>query len=80
MKDFDKPPICNMISTRIPTLLNEKEIRNRAKTAIKDFGIKALGPTSKARSFQAGICSDSSWPVNWLASPANCDFSTYERP
>jgi len=43
-----------MISTRIPTLLNEKEIRNRAKTAIKDFGIKALGPTSKARSLSGG--------------------------
>lgn len=54
LKDFDKPPICNMISTRIPTLLNEKEIRNRAKAAIKDFGIKALGPTSKARSLSGG--------------------------
>lgn len=54
LKDFDKPPICNMISSRIPTLLNEREIRDRANTAIKDFGIKARGPTSKARSLSGG--------------------------
>jgi len=54
LKDFDKPPICNMISSHIPALLNERAIRDRAKTAIKDFGIKAPGPTSKARSLSGG--------------------------
>jgi ABC-type uncharacterized transport system ATPase subunit len=54
LKDFDKPPICNMIASRVPALLNEKEIRNKAEIAIKDFGIKALGPSSKARSLSGG--------------------------
>jgi simple sugar transport system ATP-binding protein len=54
LKDFDKPPICNMISSHVPALLNENAIRDRAKTAIKDFGIKAPGPTSKASSLSGG--------------------------
>jgi len=54
LKDYDKPPICNMIASRIPTVLNENEIRNRAKLAIENFGIKAIGPTSKAKSLSGG--------------------------
>jgi ABC-type uncharacterized transport system ATPase subunit len=54
LKDFDKSPICNMISSHVPALLNEGAIRDRAKTAIKDFGIKATGPKSKARSLSGG--------------------------
>jgi len=54
LKDFDKPPVCNTIGPQIPTFLNEKQIRSRAKQAIADFGIKATGPTAKARSLSGG--------------------------
>jgi ABC-type uncharacterized transport system ATPase subunit len=54
LNDYDKPPICNMIASRIPTLLNENEIRTRAKLAIENFGIKTIGPTSKAKSLSGG--------------------------
>jgi len=54
LKDFDRPPICNTLGTHIPTFLNEKEIRIRARTAIDNFGIKATGPTAKARSLSGG--------------------------
>jgi ABC-type uncharacterized transport system ATPase subunit len=54
LKDYDRPPICDMIASRIPTVLNENEIRDRAKLAIENFGIKAIGPTSKAKSLSGG--------------------------
>jgi simple sugar transport system ATP-binding protein len=54
LKDYDKPPICNMIASRIPSLLNDDEIRNRAELAIKNFGIKTTGPSSKAKSLSGG--------------------------
>ena len=54
LKDYYKPPICNMITARIPVALNEKQIQSRAKKAIEDFGIKAIGPASKAKSLSGG--------------------------
>jgi simple sugar transport system ATP-binding protein len=54
LKDYDQRPICNMFASRIPTVLNENEIRKRAKLAIESFGIKAIGPTSKAKSLSGG--------------------------
>ena len=54
LKDYDKSPVCNTIGPRIPTFLNESEIRKRAKLAIEQFGIKAPGPTSKAKSLSGG--------------------------
>ena len=54
LKDFDKPPVCNLLEGRIPAFLNEKEIRQRAVRAIDDFGIKTTGPTAKASSLSGG--------------------------
>jgi ABC-type uncharacterized transport system ATPase subunit len=54
LKDYDKPPICNTIKSRIPTFLDEGEIRKRANLAIEQFGIKTTGPTSKAKSLSGG--------------------------
>lgn len=54
LKDYDKAPICNMIGSRIPTFLNEREIRKRANLAIEQFDIKATGPASKAKSLSGG--------------------------
>jgi len=54
LKDFDKSPVCNMMGDRVPTFLNEKEIRLRAKSAIDNFGIKTTGPTARARSLSGG--------------------------
>jgi simple sugar transport system ATP-binding protein len=54
LNDFDKPPICNMVGSHIPTFLNEREVRIRAQRAIDEFGIKATGPTAKARSLSGG--------------------------
>lgn len=54
LKDFDKPPICGTIGSHLPTFLNKHEIQRRAKRAIEDFGIKAPGPTAKARSLSGG--------------------------
>ena len=54
LKDYDIPPICNTIGPRIPAYLNESEIRRRAELAIEQFGIKATGPTSKAKSLSGG--------------------------
>lgn len=54
LKDFDKQPVCNMLASRVPTLFNDKEIRNRAEQAIKQFGIKATGVNAKARSLSGG--------------------------
>ena len=54
LKDYDKPPICGMIGSRIPSFLNESEISERAKLAIEQFGIKATGPASKAKSLSGG--------------------------
>jgi simple sugar transport system ATP-binding protein len=54
LKDFDKPPICGMLASRIPTLFNSVEITNRAERAISQFGIKATGVSAKARSLSGG--------------------------
>lgn len=43
-----------MMGDRVPTFLNEKEIRLRAKSAIDNFGIKTTGPTARARSLSGG--------------------------
>ena len=43
LKDFDKAPICGMLGSSIPTLLNTKEITSRAEQAINQFGIRATG-------------------------------------
>jgi len=54
LNDFDKPPICNMLASHIPTFLNEREVRIRAQRAIDEFGIKTTGPTAKAGSLSGG--------------------------
>jgi simple sugar transport system ATP-binding protein len=54
LKDFDKPPICNTLGKHIHAFLNEKEIRQRARVAIDNFGIKTTGPSAKARSLSGG--------------------------
>ena len=54
LKDFDKSPVCSMLGERIPTFLNEKEIRLRARSAIDNFGIKATGPRARAGSLSGG--------------------------
>ncbi len=54
LKDFDRAPICGMMGSRVPTLLNTKEITSRAQRAISQFGIKATGVTAKARSLSGG--------------------------
>ena len=54
LKDFDRAPICGMMGSSIPTLLNTKEITSRAERAISQFGIKATGVTAKARSLSGG--------------------------
>jgi general nucleoside transport system ATP-binding protein len=54
LKDFDRAPVCEVFASRIPTLLNEKVIRERAKQAIEHFGIKATGPLAKAKSLSGG--------------------------
>ena len=54
LKDFDKAPVCEVFASRIPTLLNEKVIKERAKQAIEHFGIKATGPSAKAKSLSGG--------------------------
>ena len=54
LKDFDKAPVCNMIGSRFPTLLNQHVIMDRARQAIEHFGIKATGPTAKAKSLSGG--------------------------
>lgn len=54
LKDFDRSPICNVLGSRIPTLLNDKEIASRAEQAISQFGIKATGASAKARSLSGG--------------------------
>jgi simple sugar transport system ATP-binding protein len=54
LKDFDRPPICGMLASRIPTLLNSKEIAGRAERAISQFGIRATGVSAKAGSLSGG--------------------------
>jgi simple sugar transport system ATP-binding protein len=54
LKDFNEPPICNMFASRIPTLLNDKEITTRAEKAISQFGITATGVSARARSLSGG--------------------------
>jgi ABC-type uncharacterized transport system ATPase subunit len=54
LKDFDKAPICGMLASSIPTLLNTKEITSRAEQAINQFGIRATGVSAKARSLSGG--------------------------
>jgi ABC-type uncharacterized transport system ATPase subunit len=54
LKDFDKPPICNMLADKVPTLLNNKEITRRGEEAIKQFNIKTTGISAKARSLSGG--------------------------
>ncbi|MGD0175287.1 MAG: ABC transporter ATP-binding protein [Candidatus Bathyarchaeia archaeon] len=54
LKDFDKPPICNMLADKVPTLLNNKEITHRGEEAIKQFNIKTTGISAKARSLSGG--------------------------
>ncbi|MGA2973352.1 MAG: ABC transporter ATP-binding protein [Candidatus Bathyarchaeia archaeon] len=54
LKDFDKPPICNRLVDRIPTLLNDKEITCRGEEAVKQFSIMTTGISAKARSLSGG--------------------------
>jgi len=54
LKDFDREPICGMMGSSIPTLLNAKEITSRAERAISQFGISATGVSAKARSLSGG--------------------------
>jgi len=54
LKDFDRPPICGMLASRVPTFLNFKEIVSRAERAISQFGIKATGISAKAGSLSGG--------------------------
>jgi len=54
LKDFDRAPICGMLASRIPTLLNTREIKSRAERAISQFEIKATGVSAKARSLSGG--------------------------
>jgi ABC-type uncharacterized transport system ATPase subunit len=54
LKDFDKPPICNMIGEKIPMMLNGEAISKRAEEAIARFDIKATGPAALARSLSGG--------------------------
>ncbi len=54
LKDFDKPPICNRLVDRIPTLLNDKEITRRGEEAVKQFSIMTTGISAKARSLSGG--------------------------
>jgi ABC-type uncharacterized transport system ATPase subunit len=54
LKDFDKPPICNTLVGRIPTLLNDKEITRRGEEAVKQFSIMTTGISAKARSLSGG--------------------------
>jgi len=54
LKDFDRAPICGMMGSSIPTLLNAKEITGRAERAISQFGISATGVSAKARSLSGG--------------------------
>ena len=54
LKDFDRAPICGMLTSSIPTLLNTKEITSRAEKAISQFGIRATGISAKARWLSGG--------------------------
>jgi simple sugar transport system ATP-binding protein len=54
LKDFDKPPICNMLADGIPTLLNNKEITRRGEEAIRQFNIMTTGISAKAKSLSGG--------------------------
>jgi len=54
LKDFDRPPICGMLASRVPTFLNSKEITGRAERAISQFGIRATGVSAKAGSLSGG--------------------------
>ncbi len=54
LKDFAKSPVCTRLSGKIPTLLNEQVITQRARDAIKQFGIMAPGASTKARSLSGG--------------------------
>lgn len=54
LKDFNKQPVCNMLASRVPTLLSDKEIKSRAEQAISQFGIKATGVSARARSLSGG--------------------------
>jgi len=54
LKGFDRAPVCNMIGSRYPTLLNQHVIMDRATQAIEHFGIKATGPSAKAKSLSGG--------------------------
>jgi simple sugar transport system ATP-binding protein len=54
LKDFDKPPICNSLVGRVPTLLNDKEITRRGNEAVKQFSIMTTGISAKARSLSGG--------------------------
>jgi len=54
LKDFDRAPICGMLASRVPTLLNSKEIAGRAERAISQFGIRATGVSAKAGSLSGG--------------------------
>jgi general nucleoside transport system ATP-binding protein len=54
LKDFNKAPVCGMLASKIPTFLNDREIRSRAERAITQFGIRATGISAKARSLSGG--------------------------
>ncbi len=54
LKDFNKPPFCNMLMDRVPTLLNDEEIRRRGEEAIKQFSVMTTGISAKARSLSGG--------------------------
>jgi simple sugar transport system ATP-binding protein len=54
LKDFGKPPVCNTLAGKLPTLLNDREIGRRAEEAIKQFGIMTTGVSAKARSLSGG--------------------------
>jgi len=54
LKDFNKAPVCGMLASKIPTFLNDREIRSRAEQAMTQFGIRATGISAKARSLSGG--------------------------
>jgi simple sugar transport system ATP-binding protein len=54
LKDFNKAPVCSMVASKIPTFLNDREIRSRAEQAMTQFGIRATGISAKARSLSGG--------------------------
>jgi ABC-type uncharacterized transport system ATPase subunit len=54
LKDFDKPPICNLLAHKLPTFLNDKEVTHKAEEAIKQFNVITTGISARARSLSGG--------------------------